>query len=61
MADDNDVDVSLFFTVKQKDKSAMINGIVRAICLMSTTPNMAAHGFAYPMVVVLCEDWFEVL
>jgi hypothetical protein len=53
VSDDNDIDMSLFFTVRQKDKSAVAIEIVKASQLMSTACNVVAQVFAYPMLAVV--------
>ncbi len=55
MTDDNDIDVDLFFTVKQEDKSAMIMEVVRLSREITEARNVAAQNSAYPMLTVVWE------
>lgn len=53
MSDDNDINMSLFFTVRQKDRSAVAVEIVKASQLMSTACNVVVQVFTYPMLAVV--------
>ncbi len=53
MADDDDVDMSLFFTIVMKNMSAIAIAILDNVESSAITPAQVVMDFAYPMLTVV--------
>ena len=61
MSDDNDVDMSLFFTIKIDEVLAMVFQMSERMDLMLKLRAQAVMEFSYPMVTVWLKGCVEVL